>query len=72
MTKFNLKGKAAIVTGEGSGIGKAISLTFAQQGAEVHILDFNLDAPEETVKEIEAFGEKAKKPINAMFPIKKM
>ncbi|MCB4799661.1 SDR family NAD(P)-dependent oxidoreductase [Neotamlana laminarinivorans] len=59
MSKFSLKNKVALVTGGGSGIGKAISLTFAQQGAEVHILDFNLEAAEETVKEIEATNGKA-------------
>ena len=59
MTKFSLKNKVAVVTGGGSGIGKAISLTFAEQGAEVHILDFNIEAAQETVKEIEALGEKA-------------
>ncbi len=59
MTKFSLKGKTAIVTGGGSGIGKAISLTFAVQGAKVHILDFNLDGAEETVSEITAEGGNA-------------
>ncbi|MDN3665545.1 SDR family NAD(P)-dependent oxidoreductase [Algibacter miyuki] len=59
MTKFSLKNKVALITGGGSGIGKAISLTFAGQGAEVHILDFNLEAAEQTVKEIEDLGEKA-------------
>lgn len=49
MSKFNLKGKTAIVTGGGSGIGKAISETFASQGALVHILDFNLESAQETV-----------------------
>ena len=38
---FSLKGKTAIVTGGGSGIGKAISTTFAKQGANVLINDFN-------------------------------
>jgi len=52
MTKFSLKNKVAIVTGGGSGIGKAISLTFAEQGAKVHILDFNLETAKETVAEI--------------------
>ncbi|MDO5968921.1 glucose 1-dehydrogenase [Flavivirga aquimarina] len=59
MTKFSLKNKVALVTGGGSGIGKAISLTFASQGAKVHILDFNIEAAEETVKEIENLGEQA-------------
>ena len=34
--KFNLKGKTAIVTGGGSGIGKAISKALSEQGAAVH------------------------------------
>lgn len=38
---FELKDKRAIVTGGGSGIGKAIALLFAKQGAEVNILDFD-------------------------------
>lgn len=59
MTKFSLKNKVALVTGGGSGIGKAISVTFAKQGAKVHILDFNLEAANETVEEIKAFGEVA-------------
>ena len=54
MSKFSLKNKVAIVTGGGSGIGKAIALTFATQGAKVHILDFNMDAAIETVTEINA------------------
>lgn len=57
MTKFSLKNKVAIITGGGSGIGKAISLTFAKQGAKVHILDFNIEAAEETVSEIKTVGE---------------
>ena len=59
MTKFSLKNKVAIVTGGGSGIGKAISLTFAKQGAKVHILDFNLEGANETVSEISTFGKQA-------------
>ena len=54
--KFSLKNKIALVTGGGSGIGKAISMTFAQQGAKVHILDFNLEGAEETILEIEKLG----------------
>jgi len=52
MSKFSLKNKIAIVTGGGSGIGEAIAKTFAAQGAYVHILDFNKEDGEKTVKEI--------------------
>jgi len=33
---FSLANKKAVITGGGSGIGKAIAVTFAAQGAEVH------------------------------------
>jgi len=61
--KFNLQGKTAIVTGGGSGIGKAISKTLAAQGASVHILELNVDAAQESANEIVehegiAFGHK--------------
>lgn len=57
--KFSLHGKTAIVTGGGSGIGKAISLTFASYGAKVHILDFNDEASQDTLSEIQALGNNA-------------
>lgn len=56
MSKFSLKGKLAIITGGASGIGKAISTTFAQQGAHIHILEFNKESGEQTVKEIKDAG----------------
>ncbi len=59
MSKFSLKDKVAIITGGGSGIGKAISLTFAKQGAKVHILDFNIEGANETVSEISALNQLA-------------
>ena len=49
---FSLKGKTAIVTGGGSGIGKAISKTFAKQGAHICILDFSEENGNTTVSEI--------------------
>ncbi|RKD16218.1 short-chain dehydrogenase [Pelobium manganitolerans] len=54
---FSLKGKSAVITGGGSGIGKAISLLFAKQGATVHIIELNTASADETVKEISAYGE---------------
>lgn len=59
MTKFSLKGKTVIVTGGGSGIGKAIAQTFALQEAIVHILDFNIENAQETVNEIKSNGQLA-------------
>ncbi|MGJ1385816.1 SDR family NAD(P)-dependent oxidoreductase [Sphingobacterium spiritivorum] len=55
-----LVNKSAIITGGGSGIGKAISLLFAAEGAEVHILDLNTDGADQVVEEITAAGGKAK------------
>lgn len=57
---FKLKNKTAIITGGGSGIGKAISLMFAEQGAYVHIFDFAIEAAEKVVEEIQLAGGKAK------------
>ena len=46
---FNLEGKVAVITGGGSGIGKAISILFAQQGAHVFVLELNEEGGQETV-----------------------
>lgn len=56
---FNLKGKKAIITGSGSGIGKAVALLFAKQGAEVHIVDLNEETINATVNAIVDSGGKA-------------
>lgn len=53
---FSLKNKTAIVTGGGSGIGRAVSLLFARQGASVHIIELNAGAGAEVVEEISALG----------------
>lgn len=49
---FSLKNKVVAITGGGSGIGKAISILFAKQGAKVIILEFNEKNAQETVDEI--------------------
>jgi len=51
-----LEGKKAIVTGAGSGVGRASSLRFAEEGAAVLCVDIDLDRVKETVAQIEAAG----------------
>lgn len=55
---FDLTGKNAVVTGGGSGIGRAVCLLFAKQGAIVHVTDVNEAQAKETVQLItDADGE---------------
>ena len=53
---FSLDNKIAVVTGGGSGIGRAIATLFAKQGAIVHIPDVNIDNANEVVAEIKKNG----------------
>ncbi|SDH63904.1 3-ketoacyl-ACP reductase [Myroides phaeus] len=55
----NLKGKKAIITGGGRGLGKATAIAFAQEGIDVAITGRNEKTLQATVKEIEALGVKA-------------
>lgn len=49
---FRLDNKTAVITGGGSGIGKAIAKLFAQQGAIVHIIELNEETSKQTIEEI--------------------
>lgn len=51
-----VEGKSAIITGAGSGVGRATALRFAQEGARVVCADIAADAVKETVQQIEAAG----------------
>ena len=53
-----LKDRVAIVTGGARGIGKAIALLFAQEGADIAICDVNQETLASAKKEIEALGRK--------------
>ncbi|KGN71284.1 3-oxoacyl-[acyl-carrier-protein] reductase [Porphyromonas sp. COT-239 OH1446] len=56
-----LDNKVALVTGAGRGIGRAIALKYAQEGAHVAITDLKIDETVEAfIKELEALGVKAK------------
>ena len=56
---MKLEGKAALITGGAQGIGRAIALLFAREGARVAVSDINLEKAGETCREIESQGGEA-------------
>ena len=56
---YDLKGKTAIVTGAGQGLGKWIALGLAQAGSNVVVADLIQQGASETAAEIEAMGRKS-------------
>ena len=56
-----LEGKIALITGAARGIGKAIAIKFASEGADIAFTDLVInETVEQTVKEIESYGHKVK------------
>lgn len=51
-------GRTAVVTGGGRGIGRAIALTLAKEGADIVIPDLDIDSAKQTASEIESLGRK--------------
>ena len=56
---MKLQGKVAVITGAGSGIGRASAKLFAKEGAKVVAADINENALKGTVKEIKETGGEA-------------
>jgi NAD(P)-dependent dehydrogenase (short-subunit alcohol dehydrogenase family) len=59
ISRFSLKGKVAIITGGGRGIGQAIAFAFAKAGAKVVVTSRKAQDLEATANEIKAFGGEA-------------
>ena len=55
---IDLKGKCALITGSGQGIGKEIAMTLAKAGANIGVSDINLEAAQATAEEIASLGVK--------------
>lgn len=55
---FSLQNKQAVITGAGSGIGRAVAVLFAAQGAVVHAIDLNAEALKSVEEEVEKSGGK--------------
>ena len=63
LKQFSLEGKAAIITGSGSGLGRAVAKGFAMAGASLALVDSNLEAVKKLAEELAMAGYRA-------FPIK--
>ncbi len=53
---MRFKGKTALITGGGAGIGRGIVLAFAREGADVGVLDVNVETATQTAKDAAGFG----------------
>ena len=57
---MNVKGKVAIVTGAAQGMGEAIAIRFAKDGADVAVVDINVEGAEQTAERARELGVRAK------------
>ena len=55
---MNLQGRAGIVTGAGRGIGRAIAMNLAYQGADLAVVDINRNSLDEVSSEIKKLGRR--------------
>jgi NAD(P)-dependent dehydrogenase (short-subunit alcohol dehydrogenase family) len=55
---FDLSGRVALVSGAGNGMGRAMSLGFAEVGADLMLIDIDKEALERTAAQIEALGRR--------------
>ncbi len=58
-SRLLLEGRGAVITGAGSGVGRASALRFAEEGAQVLCLDIDGERAEETARQVEAAGGSA-------------
>ncbi len=59
MIDFNMQDKVVLITGGSRGLGRAMSLGFAEMGANIAIISRKIDSCKATAKEVEALGVKA-------------
>jgi len=57
---MTLEGKVALVTGGARGIGREVCLVLARNGADVGLLDINVDEAEKTAEDVRALGRRSK------------
>src|SRR4030042_142790 len=57
--EMRVSGKVAIVTGSGQGIGRAVALRLAGEGADIAVVEINSETGERTAQELRALGRQA-------------
>ncbi len=59
LDRFSLKGKTAIVTGAGQGLGKVFAMSLAEAGADIAVAEMSAETGEKAAAEIRAMGRRA-------------